>query len=92
MGKTVEGALQSWPNKNGTRSLILKEKSKVIHSSFIFNGKDVSHSESQKLLRLVLDSKLNFDMNLKRTFSIINNSIPLLRKLRHFIPSKPLHQ
>ena len=92
MGKTVEGVHQSWPNKNGTRSLILKEKSKVIHSSFIFNGKDVSHSESQKVLRLVLDSKLNFDMNLKGTFSIINNSIPLLRKLRHFIPSKLLHQ
>ena len=41
-------------------------------------------------LGLVLDSKLNFDVNLKGKFSIINNGIALLRKLRHSIPGKPL--
>ena len=67
-----------------------RKKSKVIHPSLIFNGKDVSRSESQKHFGLVLDSKLNFDMYLKGKFSIINNGMALLRKLRHYIPRKPL--
>ena len=54
------------------------------------NGKDVSRSESHKHLGLVFDPKLNFDMHLKGKFSIINNGITLLRKLRHSIPRKLL--
>ena len=64
--------------------------SKVIHPSLIFNGKNVSCSESHKHLGLVFDPKVNFDMHLKRKFSIVNNGIALLRKLRHSIPRKPL--
>ena len=67
-----------------------RKKSKVIHPSLIFNGKDVNRSESQKHLGLVLDSKLNFDMHLKGKFSIINNGMVLLRKLRHSISRTPL--
>ena len=70
--------------------LFSKEKSKVIHSSLIFNGKDVSPSESHKHFGLVFDPKLNFGMHLKGKFSIINNGIALLRKFRHSIPRKPL--
>ena len=60
------------------------------HLGLVFNGKDVSRSESHKHLGLVFDPKLNFDMHLKGKFSIINNGIALLRKLRHSIPRKPL--
>ena len=63
--------------------LFLRKKSKVIHPCLIFNGKDVSHSESHKHLGLVLDPKLNFDMHLKGKFPIISNGFALLRKLRH---------
>ena len=38
----------------------------------------------------MFDPKLNFDKHLKGKFSIINNGIALLRKLRHSIPRKPL--
>ena len=78
------------PTKMAQEVLFSKKKSKVIHPSLIFNGKDISRSESQKHLGLVLDSKLNFNMHLKGKFSIINNGIVLLRKLRHSIPRKPL--
>ena len=74
------------PAKMAQEVLFSKKKSKVIHPSLIFNGKDVSRSESQKRLRL----KLNFNMHLKGKFSVINNDIALLRKLRHSIPRKPL--
>ena len=50
------------------------KESKVIHPSLIFNGKDVSRSESHT-------GKFSI---------IINNGIALLRKLRHSIPRKPL--
>ena len=78
------------PTKMAQEVLFSRKKSKVIHPSPIFNGKDVSRSESQKHLGLVLDSKLNFDIHLKGKFSIIHNGIALLRKLRHSMPRKPL--
>ena len=78
------------PTKMAQKVLFSRKKSKVIHPSLIFNGKDVIRSESHKHLGLVFDPKLNFDMDLKRKFSIINNGIALLRKLRHSIPRKPL--
>ena len=78
------------PIKMALEVLFSRKKSKVNHPSLIFNGKDVSRSESQKRLVLVLDTKLNFDIHLKGKFSIINNGIALLKKLRHSIPRKPL--
>ena len=76
--------------KMATEVLFSRKKSKVIHPSVIFNGKDVSRPESQKHLDLVLDSKLNFDIHLEGKLSIIHNGIALLRKLRHSVPRKPL--
>ena len=78
------------PRKMTHKVLLSKEKSKIIHPSLIFNGKEVNRSESQKHLSLVLDSKLNFDIHLKGKFSIINNGIALLRKLIHSITRRPL--
>ena len=78
------------PTKMAQEVLFSRKKSKVIHPSLIFNEKDVSRSEFQKHLGLVLDSKLNFNMYLKGKFSIINNGIALLRKLRYSIRRKPL--
>ena len=77
------------PTKVAQEVLFSGKKSKVIHPSLIFNGKDVSRSESHKH-GLVFDPKLNFDIHLKGEFSIINNGIALLRKSRHSIPRKPL--
>ena len=68
------------PTKMVQEVLYSRKKPKVIHPSLIFNGKDVSRSESHKHRGLVFDPKLNFDMHLKGTFSIANNGIALLRK------------
>ena len=70
--------------------LFSRKKSKVIHPSLLFNRKDVSRSESHKHLGLVFDPRLNFEMCLKGKFSIINNGIALLRRLRHSVSRKPL--
>ena len=78
------------PTKMAQEVLFSRKKSKIIHPSLIFNGKDASSSESQKHLGLVLVSKLNFNMHLQGKFSIINNGIALLRKLRHSILRKLL--
>ena len=50
------------PTKIAREVSFSREKSKIIHPSLIFNGKDVSRSESRKHLGLVFDPKLNFDM------------------------------
>ena len=63
-----------------------RKKSKVIHPSLIFNGRDISRFESHKHLGLALfDPYLNFDIHLKGELSIMNNGIALLRKLRYSI-------
>ena len=90
MGSSVEGVFQSWPNKNGKRSFISSEKSRVIHPNPTFIRKDAHSSSFQKRLGLVLDLKLNFDMHLKEKNVIVNKGITLLRKLRYSIPRKPL--
>ena len=68
------------PTKMAQAVIFSRKKSKVIHPSLIFSGKDVSRSESHKHLGLVFDLKLNFDMHLKGKRSIINNDVTLLRK------------
>ena len=72
--------------------LFSRKKSKVIHlhPSLILSGKNVSRSESHKHLGLMFYLKLNFDMHLKAEFSILNNGIALLRKLRHSKSKKPI--
>ena len=75
------------PTKMTYKVLFSRKKSKAIHPSFIFNGKDVSRSKSHKHLGLVFDSKLSLDMHLKGKFSIINNSI---ENTRHSIPRQTL--
>ena len=59
-------SFNSDPTKMAQEVLFSRKKSKVIHPSLIFNGKDVSRSESHKHLGLVFDPKLNFNMHLKR--------------------------
>ena len=73
------------PTKMTHKVLFSRKKSKAIHPSLIFNGKDVSRSKSHKYLSLVFDSKLSLDMHLKGKFSIINNSI---ENTRHTVPSE----
>ena len=58
--------------------LVSKKKLKVIHSNLRFLGRGVQSSSFQKHLCLVLDSKLNFDMDLREKISVANNRIALL--------------
>ena len=44
----------------------------------------------QKHFGLVLEPKLNFDIYLKEKISVVNNGIVSLRKVRYYIPRKPL--
>ena len=48
------------PTKMAQEVSFSRKRPKVIHPSLIFNGKDVSCSESHKHLGFVFDPKLNF--------------------------------
>ena len=52
----------------------------------------MTQSITQKYLEMFLDTKLDFQEDLKSIFSKVNKTIGLLRKLHHILPKSPLLQ
>ena len=52
----------------------------------------MTQSITQKLLEMFLDTKLDFQEDLKSIFSKVNKAIGLLRKLHHILPKSCLLQ
>ena len=55
-----------------------------------FNHNTISLTESQKHLRIVLNSRLNFKEHLEIIFRKVSKTIGLLRKLQDLLPRKSL--
>ena len=58
----------------------------------IFNNDIMTQSITQKHLEMFLDTKLDFQEDLKSIFSKVNKTIGLLRKLHHILPKSRLLQ
>ena len=58
----------------------------------IFNNDRMTKSLTQKHLEMFLDTKLDFQEDLKSIFSKVNKTIGLLRKLHHILPKSRLLQ
>ena len=58
----------------------------------IFNNDRMTQSITQKHLEMFLDTKLDFQEDLKSIFSKVNKTIGLLRKLHHILPKSRLLQ
>ena len=58
----------------------------------IFNNDIMTQSITQKLLEMFLDTKQDFQEDLKSIFSKVNKTIGLLRKLHHILPKSRLLQ
>ena len=63
---------------------------KLVHSNLTFNNSQVSQTESQKHLGLILDNKLNFNEHLKGVLDKISKTIGLIRKFQPILPRFPL--
>ena len=51
-----------------------------------FNNTDITSSEYQKHLGIVLDSKLSFDRHLEEKIPMANKGIGLIYRLRRYVP------
>ena len=56
----------------------------------MFNNTNITRSIYQKLLGIILDSKLTFENHINMVPTKINNTIGLLRKLQNLLPRDAL--
>ena len=63
---------------------------KIDHPPLYFNQNLVKLSSTHKLLRMVLDTKLDFSLHLKNIQNKVNKTIGLLRKLQDTLPRTSL--
>ena len=75
------------PSKQTQEVIFSRKIQKTCHPSIYFNNKSVKQVASQKHLGMILNTKLNFQDNLK---NILNKTIGLLRKLQNNLPRGPL--
>ena len=68
------------PTKQAQEVIFRRKTIGKIHPKTFFNKFPVSKFDSQKHLRLHLDSKLSFDIHIKTILTKVNGTIGLLRK------------
>ena len=78
------------PSKQAQEVLFSRKLQKVSHPKLFFNNSDVSQTNSQKHLGVVLDSKLTFHDYLDIVFNKVRKTIGLLRKLNTILPRAAL--
>ena len=63
---------------------------KIDHPPLYFNENLVKSSSTQKHLRMILDTKLDFSLHLENLQNKVNKTIGLLRKLQDTLPRTSL--
>ena len=74
------------PSKQAQEMIFSRKTKKEYHPPPTFNNKNVSETNSQKHLGVVLDNRLSFEDHLKMILNKVNKTIGLLRKLRNILP------
>ena len=78
------------PSKQAQKFICNRKTKKEYHPSLAFNNNNVSETNSQKHLRVVLDNRLSFEDHLKMILNKVNKTIGLLRKLQNIRPRSVL--
>ena len=71
--------------KQAKEVIFSRKTTKKIHPKIFFNNIPVSKADSQKYLRLHLDSKLSFDIHIKTILTKVNRTIGLLQKFQQIL-------
>ena len=77
------------PSKQAQEVIFSRKTKKEYHPPLAFNNNNVSETNSQKHLGVVLDNRLSFEDHLKMILNKVNKTIGLLRKL-HILPRSAL--
>ena len=78
------------PTKQAQEVIFSRKTKKEYHPPLAFNNNNVSETNSQKHLGVVLDNCLSFEDHLKMILNKVNKSIGLLHKLQNILPSSAL--
>ena len=78
------------PSKQAQEIIFSRKTKKICHPSLRFNNSIVSQSPYQKHLGIFLDARLTFEEHLKVTFTKVNKTIGVLRKLQKILPRQVL--
>ena len=72
--------------KQAQQVIFSRNLNKPVHPNLTFNNSQVSQTESQKHLGLVLDNKLNFNKHLKGVLDKISKTMGLICKFQPILP------
>ena len=75
MGLSVENKFQADPRKQVQEVIFSRKTKKECHPLLAFNTKNVSETNSQKHLGVVLDNRLPFEDHLKMVLNKVNKTI-----------------
>ena len=78
------------PTKPAQEVIFSRKLKTILHPSITFNNNPLSLCPARKHLRLVLDSKLTFNEQIKHILSKVNKSKGLLRKFQPVLPRSSL--
>ena len=74
------------PSKQAQEVIFSRKLQKLVYTPLHFNNIAVTQLTTQKHLCMLLDVKLDFQEHLKNTYSKVNKTIGLLRKLHNTLP------
>ena len=72
--------------KQAQEIIFIRKLDKPVHSNLTFNNSQVSQTESQKHLGLILGNKLNFNEHLNNLLDLISKTIGLIGKFQPILP------
>ena len=78
------------PNKQAQEVIFSWKTKKQYHPPLALNNNNVSETNSQKHLGVVLDNRLSFEEHLKMILNKVNKTIGLLRKLHNTLARSAL--
>ena len=73
------------PNKQAQKVIFSHKTKKLPHPLLVFHNANVTQSIYQKLLGIILDSKLTFENHIKMVTTKISKTIELLCKLQNLL-------
>ena len=78
------------PSKQAQELIFSRKTKKEYHPTLTFNNNNVSETNSQKHLGVVLDNCLSLEDHFKMIINKVNKTIGLLRKLQNILPRSAL--
>ena len=78
------------PKKQAQELILSRKINKINHLPLYFNENLLKSSSTQKHLRMILDTKLDFSLHLKNVQNKVNKTIGFLCKLQDTLPRTSL--